>query len=105
MAQPKQRNPSSGTIALVEAGNGTIRLVVEFNEDNGTDKSTIDRIRSGIAGMNYLFESDPERVAVIGSAYINGMEEGYKRGLTKGKRDKKGKPYQDSKVGFAGDVV
>jgi hypothetical protein len=97
-SEKKQRPPSSGTIALVESGMGNYRLVVDLDEQDGTDAVTLARIRAGIAGLSYLFEQDGANIEKMGMAYIQGMEAGIGR-MRKQKKKKTGN-YKDSKIGF-----
>lgn len=99
--KPPQRPPSSGSLSLIEDLNGGIRLEVELDEIEGTSMDVINRIRAGIAGMNYIFETDGITIENIGKAYIIGMEEGFKRGRRENKDDKKKTGnYKTTNIGF-----
>lgn len=101
----KERNPSVGTVAIVETKTGELQIRLDFKPDEGTEPNLMQRIYAAVTGLAYTYDHFPEKIESIGQSYLDGIEEGITQ-IKRMQKDDKNKraAYQGSKVGFASDL-
>lgn len=95
-----ERQPSAGSLALVETLSGELRVQLDFHVEDTTDPKIIKELRAAIVGLSYIYDKESANIVNVGNAYIEGVEQGAARATQEAKKPKANKNYKDSTIGF-----